>query len=450
MSKKKTEEMETKEKPKFIAGAKSKNISEATALKIWEQMETFGKYGFNKSHSTAYAMVTYQTAYIKAHYPAEFIAALLTSEKDNRDKIISHISSCREMGINVLPPDINESMRDFSVAGDHVRFGLAAVKNVGAGAIETVIQARNEGGPFKSFVDFYDRIDPRKINKRLIESLIKCGAFDSTGNNRNQLMTSYEDIIEKSQRRHKEKSNNQISLLDQLEEISSTSRNTNGNSDYIFPDLPEWGHKELLAYEKETIGFYISGHPLSPYKERLGMMVTADSSNLRSRTDREPVTIAGVVSSIRDVQTKRKETMAYVSVEDLKGSIDVIIFPEAYRTNYNLLHGDDPVLIKGVVDAGEENVKVIASEATLLTDAAQKSYSAAYFTVDMAQTIPADIETLFNCLRQHSGKLEGYIKLVDPRCETMIYLGDDMKIDLSSTLKSEAERILGTSAIQFS
>src|SRR3989339_1961374 len=449
MSKKKTDEMESREKPKFIAGARSKNIPEGKALKIWEQMETFGKYGFNKSHSTAYAMVTYQTAYIKTHYPAEFIAALLTSEKDNRDKIISHIGSCREMGINVLPPDINESMRDFSVAGDHVRFGLAAVKNVGAGAIESVIKVRDEDGPFTSFFDFCDRVDPRKINKRVIESLIKCGAFDSTGNNRNQLMTCYEEIMERAQKRHKEKSSNQINLLDQLEEKVSTDCNTTGKKKVTLPEMAEWEHKDLLAYEKETIGFYISGHPLSPYKERLGLIVTADSANLRSKTDREPVTIAGVVSSIRDVQTKRKETMAYILLEDLKGSADVIIFPEAYKTSYRLLHGDAPLLIKGIVDAGEESVKVIASEVTLLTEAAEQSYSAVYFTVDMKQAAPEDIETLFSCLQKYTGKLDGYIKLVDPRCETLLYLGQDIKLDFSIPLRAEAERILGTGSIQF-
>ncbi|MCK9364220.1 MAG: DNA polymerase III subunit alpha [Syntrophales bacterium] len=449
MSKKKTDEMENREKPKFIAGAKSKNIPEAKALKIWEQMETFGKYGFNKSHSTAYAIVTYQTAYVKAHYPAEFVAALLTSEKDNRDKIISHISSCREMGINVLPPDINESMRDFSVAGDHVRFGLAAVKNVGAGAVDSVIESRDESGPFTSFFDFCDRIDPRKINKRVIESLIKCGAFDSTGNNRNQLMTFYEEIMEKAQKRHKEKNSNQTNLLDQLEERASTTGNINLKKENSLPEMAEWEHKDLLAYEKETIGFYISGHPLSPYKERLGMIVTADSANLRSKTDREAVMIAGIVSSIRDVQTKRKETMAYILLEDLKGSVDIIVFPETYKNSYQLLHGDAPLLIKGVIDAGEENVKVIASEVTLLTEAAEKSYSAAYFTVDMRQTVPDDIETLFHCLQRYSGKLDGYIKLVEPRCETLIYLGEDMKLDLSVPLRSEAERILGAGSLQF-
>ena len=222
MSKKKTEEMEGKEKPKFLEGARKKKIAESKASRIWEQMETFGKYGFNKSHSTAYAIISYQTAYLKAHYPAEFMAALLTSEKDNRDKIISHIGSCREMGINVLPPDINESMSDFSVVGEHIRFGLAAVKNVGVGAIESIIVVREAGGPFRSIVDFCDRVDPRKANKRMVESLIKCGAFDSTGHKRRQLMTCCEEIMDKAQKRQRERASGQANLLEQFEQTDRT------------------------------------------------------------------------------------------------------------------------------------------------------------------------------------------------------------------------------------
>ncbi len=448
MSKKKTDEMESREKPKFIEGAKNKNIQESKALKIWEQMETFGKYGFNKSHSTAYAIVSYQTAYLKAHYPAEFIAALLTSEKDNRDKIISHISSCRDMGINVLPPDINESMKDFSVVGDHIRFGLAAVKNVGVGAVESVIQSRNKEGPFKSFVDFCNRVDHRKINKRVIESLIKCGAFDSTGNNRRQLMTSYEEIMEWAQKRHKEKASIQASLLEQLEENEQTDGNKVQN-EHRLPETPEWDNKELLAFEKETIGFYLSGHPLSPYTARLSMILTADSSNLASKNDRESVIIAGTVSSIREIQTKRKDKMAYIILEDLKGSMNIIVFPEIYKSNYKLLHEGRPVVVKGIVDAGEENVKLIVSEISSLADVAEKSYSAAYFTVNMQKTTADDLESLRQCLGKYAGKQDGYIKLLDQRCETLIYLGDDMKIDISAPLKSDAEIILGSGSTYF-
>jgi DNA polymerase-3 subunit alpha len=448
MSKKKTEEMEGKEKPKFLSGARKKKIPEAKASKIWEQMETFGKYGFNKSHSTAYAIISYQTAYLKAHYPAEFMAALLTSEKDNRDKIISHIGSCREMGINVLPPDINESISDFSVVGDRIRFGLAAVKNVGVGAIESIIAVRESGGrPFRSIVDFCDRVDPRKTNKRVVESLIKCGAFDSTGHKRRQLMTCCEEIMDKAQKRQREKASGQANLLEQFEQTDRTPQNGGGSDDGL-PDMPEWDHKELLANEKETIGFYITGHPLSRYADRLTMIVTADSSNLAARTDRETLIMAGVVSSIREVQTRRKETMAYITLEDLKGSTTVIFFPELYKVSYDLLHGEDPLLVKGTVDIGEESVKVIAEEATLLATAAERPYHSAYFTIDVSRSTE-DIETLCRCLRQHTGKQEGYIKLVEERSETVIYLGEDMRLDLTLPLRREAERILGVGAIQF-
>jgi len=448
MSKKKTEEMEGKEKPKFLEGARKKKIAESKASRIWEQMETFGKYGFNKSHSTAYAIISYQTAYLKAHYPAEFMAALLTSEKDNRDKIISHIGSCREMGINVLPPDINESMSDFSVVGERIRFGLAAVKNVGVGAIESIIVVREVGGPFRSIVDFCDRVDPRKANKRMVESLIKCGAFDSTGHKRRQLMTCCEEIMDKAQKRQRERASGQANLLEQFEQTDRVARNGGGSDDSL-PDMPEWDHKELLANEKETIGFYITGHPLSRYADRLGMIVTADSSNLGARTDREALILAGIVSSIREVQTRRKETMAYITLEDLKGSSTVIFFPEIYKSNYDLLHGEEPLLVKGTVDIGEDSVKVIAAEATLLATASEKTYHSAYFTMVASRSTAEDIETLCRCLRQHSGKQEGYIKLVEERSETLIYLGEDLKLDLTLPLKKEAERILGIGAIQF-
>jgi DNA polymerase-3 subunit alpha len=447
MSEKMTEEMEGKEKPKFLEGARKKKIPEARAAKIWEQMETFGKYGFNKSHSTAYAIISYQTAYMKAHYPAEFMAALLTSEKDNRDKIISHIGSCREMGINVLPPDINESMSDFSVVGENIRFGLAAVKNVGVGAIESIIVVRESGGPFKSIFDFCDRVDPRKANKRVVESLIKCGTFDATGHKRRQLMIFCEEIMDKAQKRHRERASGQANLLEQFERTDGATPN-GGFADGL-PDMPEWDHKELLANEKETIGFYITGHPLSRYADRLGMIVTADSSNLGGRTDREAIILAGIVSSIREVQTRRKETMAYVTIEDLKGSSTVIFFPEIYRGCYDLLHGEEPLLVKGTVDIGEDSAKMIAAEATLLATAAEKPYHSAFFTIDVHRSAAEDIDALCRCLRKHIGKHEGYIKLIEAQSETVIYLGEDIKLDLSILLKKEAERILGTSAIQF-
>ncbi|MBM4314022.1 MAG: DNA polymerase III subunit alpha [Deltaproteobacteria bacterium] len=447
MSKKKSEEMEHKEKPKFLEGALKKKIPQSKAAKIWEQMETFGKYGFNKSHSTAYAVISYQTAYLKAHYPVEFMAALLTSEKDNRDKIINHISSCRDMGVNVLPPDINESHSDFSVVGENVRFGLAAVKNVGVGAIESIISVREKEGPFRSIIDFCERVDSRKVNKRVIESLIKCGSFDATGNKRRQLMACYEDLIEKVQRRQRERSSGQANFLEAFE--TNCGQPTSGSVDFTLPDIPEWDHKEMLVNEKETIGFYISGHPLSRFTDLLGVVVNADSSSLSRISDREAVTLAGIVGNIREVTTRRKETMAYVTLEDLKGSSVVIFFPDIYRGAYPLLHGEEPLLIKGTVDVAEDGVKVIAGEVTPLISALDKSHQSVFFTIDVEKSSAEDIAVLSQQLKRYPGKYQGFIKLVDKQSETVIYLGEDIGLDLSSQLRKEAERILGAGAAQF-
>lgn len=446
MSKKKSEEMENKEKPKFLEGAQKKKIPVGKAAKIWEQMETFGKYGFNKSHSTAYAIISYQTAFLKAHYPVEFMAALLTSEKDNRDKIINHISSCKEMRVNVLPPDINESQSDFSVVGENIRFGLAAVKNVGVGAIESIIAAREKDGRFQSIVDFCERVDPRKVNKRVIESLIKCGAFDSTGHKRRQLMACCEELMEKVQRQKRERSSDQSSFLEQFQINSNIL--PSGPVDFALPDVPEWDHKELLINEKETIGFYITGHPLSRFADLLGVIVNSDSASLSGKPDREAVALAGIVSHIREVTTRRKETMAYVTLEDLKGSAVVIFFPDVYKGASTLLHGEEPLLIKGAVDIAEDGAKVIAAEVTPLAAAVEKSHHAVFFTVDVAKSSAADIAAFGQRLRQYPGKYEGFIKLIDRESETVIYLGEDIRFDLSLPLRMEAERLLGTGAAQ--
>lgn len=446
MSKKRPEEME-KEKPKFLQGAKTNKIPEQKARKIWEQMETFAEYGFNKSHSTAYAMISYQTAYLKAHYPAEFMAALLTSEKDNRDKIIKHIASCKEMGINVLPPDINESLRDFSVSGAHIRFGLAAVKNVGVNAIDAIIEARNRLGKFQSFEHVCQHVDFRKMNKRVFESLIKCGAFDSMGHRRRQLMASYEEIIELAQRLRKEKSAGQGSIFDNL------NQQEGDNTDYPYesslPMLPEWNHKELLAYEKETLGFYVTGHPLSRFAGQLSLIANADTVNIHEKNDKEDVAFCGVVSHIREVTTKRKDIMAYVTLEDLKGSITVIFFAEVYRKARSLLHGEEPVLIRGSVDVSEEGVKVIASDIITIINAIEQPPHAVHFTFHTGQLSAEILEDFRKLLKKHPGKTDGFIHLLDDQCKTVVYLGEDGRLEASSLLKREADLILGDGSTQF-
>jgi len=446
MSKKKTSDME-KERPKFLEGARRQNIPEKKARKIWQQMETFAEYGFNKSHSTAYAMISYQTAYLKANFPVEFMAALLTSERDNRDKIIKYINSCKDMGINVRPPDINESHSDFSVTGQHIRFGLAAVKNVGIGAIDSIISVRRDGGKFVSFDDFCNRVDLRKINKRMIESLIKCGAFDSLGYRRSQLMAYYEGVIDTAQRRQKERSSGQASFFDEIDGEKSTDGET--MQEYRMSDIAEWDHKELLAHEKETLGFYITGHPLLRFAEKLNTVANVDTSSINNKNDRDTVALGGVVSNIREVTTKRKEVMAYITIEDLRGSVTVICFADLYAKAFGLVHSEDPVLIKGTIDAGEEGIKVIASEIIPLGDAVEQPFDVVHFTVDASKTSTTDIDSLYKVLFRHKGKCDGFIRIVSADSEVVVDLGRDLQMELTDALKGEVDSLLGTGATRF-
>jgi DNA polymerase-3 subunit alpha len=445
MTKKKPEDME-KEKPKFVEGAKKQKINENKARKIWEQMETFAEYGFNKSHSTAYAMISYQTAYLKAHYPVAFMAALLTSEKDNRDKIIKHMSTCKDMGISIMPPDINESEKDFSISGENIRFGLGAVKNVGDTAINSIIEARKKG-KFTSFMDFLTRIDLRRTNKRVLESLIKCGAFDSLGHKRRQLMHYFEEMIEEAQRQQRELQSAQASFFEQFDAANSPN---NAGSVYEIPDLPEWEQKELLSMEKEALGFYITNHPLLRYADHLGLVTNANSGNLSTKKDKDSVTIAGVVSSFSERQTKKKEIMCNIILEDLQGSANVIFWADTYSKYYAILHEDEPLVISGIIDMGDESVKIIAQEVTPLHKALEKPYKYVRFIIDANKILPETIKSLKDIIKKYRGHYESYMHIINGKSETIIYLGDDCRLDINENLRKETDRILGEGATIYS
>lgn len=450
MGKKQVADME-KEKPKFLEGAKKNKIPDSKAKIIWDQMEKFAEYGFNKSHSAAYAIITYQTAYLKAHYPVEFMAALLTSEKDNRDKIIKHMSNCKEMGINILPPDIHESDKDFSTAGEHIRFGLTAVKNVGEAAIESVIAVRKEA-KFTSFMDFLTRVDLRKVNKKVIESLIKCGAFDSLGYKRSQLTEHYEKAMEEAQRSQKAKQSNQSSFFDQL--TSGAPLGENGLNAYEIPDnVPEWDPKKILSIEKETLGFYISGHPLLRYADSLKFVTNANSSNLNTKNDKDVVTIAGIVSGLSEKKTKKNDTMCYITLEDLTGSINTIFFPELYQKNYALLHEEEPLVIKGSVDIGggeeSQKINVIVQEVTTLSKAMEFPYKNIHFMVDASRVSAENIASWITSMKKHRGKYDSYMHIRNGKSETVVYLGDEFRLDINDRMKREAEAILGQGATTY-
>jgi DNA polymerase III subunit alpha len=455
MSKKKAADME-KERPKFLAGAIQKNIHENKAQKIWEKMETFAEYGFNKSHSTAYAMLSYQTAYLKAHYPAYFMAALLTSEKDNRDKIIKYINDCKEMGISVLPPDINQSRKIFRAYKDCIRFGLAAVKNVGEGAIESIIDGRTSQGEFKSFEDFCQRIDPRKVNKRVIESLIKCGGFDSIEGNRVHLLSTYEDVLSHSQKRNKDISNGQISFFDALgttpgadrtENVDNINDNielsrNNGNS--------EADQQILLAYEKETLGFYITGHPLSKYLEKLSANINISfSSDLGGIKDKRDLLICGIVVNIKEMKTKKKDTMAYIQMEDMKGTFTAICFSDAYMKSYSLLHSDNPLILKGYADSQDEEIKIIVNEISDLEDFLRgySKESTIHIYLQQESHTGQDVALLKEILSAHPGPNEAFIHLVNKSMDTVISLGGQYRI--SQELEDRINSLITGSCVQY-
>jgi len=348
------------------------------------------------------------------------------------------------MGISVLPPDINESSVDFSVSAGRIRFGLAAVKNVGVSAIESIIAAREIEGNFNSFIEFCNRVDLRKINKRVIESLIKCGAFDAFGHKRRQLMESFEKIIDAAQRNQKKINAQQAGLFE-----SDPSPVLPKSSEEL-KEISEWENSELLAYEKEVLGFYISSHPLAPFAAKLRLMADTNSSSLQDRKDGDTVTFVGIVSGIREILTKRKDIMAYINMEDMKGSVSLIAFSDTYKSAHSLFHSDDPILIKGIVDAGEESSKIRVVEATSLKDILDNPYTSVHFQVKNDSIAPESLLELKQFLLEHRGKYDSYIHLtVDSFSETVIYLGKDMKLNISEEIRAGGDNILGRGSTKF-
>ncbi|MBI4697807.1 MAG: DNA polymerase III subunit alpha [Nitrospirae bacterium] len=358
MGKKQISEME-KMKDDFIHGAKANKISEKKAIKLFDDMAHFAQYGFNKSHSAAYALIAYRTAYLKAHYPVEFMAASLSSDMDNTAKVVTFINECREMAIEILPPDINQSAREFQVIGHSIRFGLEAVKGVGSAAIETILELRRDK-EFTTFFDFCARVDTRRVNKKVIESLIKAGALDSMGK-RAQVMLALNAAMDAGAKAQKERDSGQKSMFESDSAVFET-----------LPEAAEWDEGERLSMEKEALGFYITGHPLNRYKDQLEEFSVIPTHQLQDCSDREDVIIGGIVRASKQIQTKNKgELMAYITVEDLYGTAEIIVFPDLYREAVNILSQESPVIISGQIDKNDKGSKIIAKKIALIQDGKQ-------------------------------------------------------------------------------
>lgn len=351
-----------------IAGCIRNGVPEDIANKIFDDMIDFAKYAFNKSHAAAYGVLSYQTAYLKAYYPVEFMAALITSVMGNTDKVVEYIRECNALGIEVLKPDINKSFSKFSVEGNNIRFGLAAVKNVGVNIIENIINERNLNGEFLDFSDLAKRLDSKDTNKRVIESLIKCGAFDEISENRASLMAGYENVLDSISMDRKKNVQGQISLFDAFgDNEENTLQQTNTIS-----KLPEYQEREKLSLEKEVLGMYVSGHPLSEFKEILIKNTSIDNGKLNSLKDDEEsylslderdVIMGGMIANKTIKTTKRNDIMAFLDLEDLYGNIEVIIFPQTLKKYNQILNEDSIIFIRGVLNIKEgEEPKIVARD----------------------------------------------------------------------------------------
>ncbi|MEK7306595.1 MAG: DNA polymerase III subunit alpha, partial [Nitrospirota bacterium] len=447
MGKKKPEEM-ARQKEDFIKGAIRRGIDEKKAEKIFDQMAYFAGYGFNKSHSAAYALISYQTAYLKTHYPVEFMTAMLSSEMGNSDKIVGYIRACRDMGIAILPPDVNESYNDFTAISHGIRFGLAAIKNVGSIAIESIITAREEGGRFKSIFDFCRRVDLRKVNRRVIEGLIKSGAFDSTGAKRSQLMEVMERAMEEGVTIQRERTNGQINIFSPS--ISDGTDSGSFAAEEKLPDMPEWDETQILRNEKESVGFYVTSHPLARYESELKRFSVSMSEDVGSMPDGSKVTICGIIGGKKVINTKRGEKMAYVQVEDLHGSFEVIIFPELFKKVSTLILADFPLLVSGWIDRGEKGAKIRAKDMELLSDALLRPVSRVDISLNSEGIKAPDLINLKKILCRYQGYCLVYLRIHHPdQHESVIAVDENLKVDPTDSFVLDIETSFGKGTVSF-
>jgi DNA polymerase-3 subunit alpha len=442
MGKKKHEEM-VANREKFLAGAKKNNVPAAKAERLWELVEQFAGYGFNKSHSAAYALVAYQTAYLKAHYPVEFMSALLSSEIGNQDKLTKYLNECRDMNILILPPDVNSSDLTFTPAGNSIRFGLTAIKNVGTAAIESVLAARCKLGRFDTMVQFCENVDLRLLNKRVIESLIKAGAFDSLGARRSQHMAVLDRAMDLGQKRQRETSSGQHGLF-----MGDAGLAPPPPLD--LPDVPDSTEAERLAGEKEVLGFYVTGHPLEKYMAGLATVTRHDTSSLEGLDHESPVTLAGILTSLRVRPSKKGDLWGSGILEDNRGSVELLVFPQAYQQFQGVLKPEAALLIKGRVRHEEnQRTKVVVSEARPLEAAMNGPKPRLRIRVNLAQAGDDLAAELADLLAAHPGGNPVILELTRPgEFAATLRVNRPRAVQADEEVMGRLRALAGVSAVQ--
>lgn len=420
ISKKKAKTI-AKEKEKFIIGCSEKGLSKNQAEQIFELIERFAGYGFNKSHSTRYAFIAYQTGYMKTYWPVEYMAALLTYEMGNTEKVVDYISECSRMKIEVSAPDINESMVDFTPASSRdkpqeglIRFGLAAVKGVGGKAVEQIIIAREQVGRFESLFHFCESVDLRAVNKQVNESLIKAGAFDRLGGHRAQMLDGLEKAMQNGVTVQADKQNGQMNFFGQSAADDDYSKDAD-----ILPDMPPWPEAQMLAYEKQVLGFYVTSNPLSHCAETINIYSTHNSSMLSEISEGKVILIGGMIAKIRYNLTKTGKRagskMAVFVLEDLQGQVDVVVFPSVLKKFENIITEDEVVFVKGKIDNRRERPNILAEEVLLLEKVDEKFDTSVRIQLNSADVTREKVVTIKSICQKHKGKSPVYVAIKTPK-----------------------------------
>jgi DNA polymerase-3 subunit alpha len=442
MGKKKKAILE-KEFVPFRDGMRANGFSEDAITRLWEILVPFSDYAFNKAHTAGYGMVSYWTAYLKANYPAEYMAALLTSVKDDKDRSAIYLNECRRMGIKVLPPDVNESDFDFTPRGTDIRFGLSAIRNVGANVVGSLIETRKAKGRFESFHDFIAKVDATVCNKRVFESLIKAGAFDALGHTRKGLLQVHEHVVEAAVEVKRAEAVGQFDLFGGL---------TDG-ADALMPNVEispgEWEKSVLLAHERDMLGLYVSDHPLHGLEQLLAQLTDRSIASLHTddRVDALVTTLGGLVTGVQRKTTKQGSPWAIVGLEDLEGSAEVLVFPQVYQAVSTSLVEDTVLVVKGRVDRSDDDgLRVVALEITT-PDVSSAISGPVRLTLAANRCIPPLVDRLKAVLAMHPGTSEVHLHLTGGTSTTVLRLDDRLRVTPTTALFGDLKALLGPSCL---
>jgi DNA polymerase-3 subunit alpha len=459
MGKKKAEEM-AMHKEIFRKGAVERGFNEEKAIALFDLMEKFAEYGFNKSHAVAYSVISYQTAFLKKYYPAQFFAALLGTEINNKEKITAYIQEAKDFDIAILPPDVNESLWLFNVIGQTIRFGLGAVKGVGEGAVEDIVRERTENGPFKGFVDFCERVNLKSVNKRVLEALIKVGGFDSCEKfNRKTLLDNMEFIVSFAEKKQEEKLMGQTSLFDMGENTQTSEEQLN------ISESQEFDEKQKLNHEAELLGIYVSGHPLFRFKDIMGKLTSMsiasiqdlptvarpEGFNPRMGDEHDPskrsMVIAGMVSESKVILTKKGDKMAFVTFEDLSGKIECLFFPKVFAEYQQFLTGDDPLILNGVVNLAEDPKKFYPNKISYLKDESDDRVTSVRVNVPVGHLNPHSLTQMKQILLSYRGSVPIHFIFETSEGRARMQLDDNFLVSPSPQMVAKLNELLNANSV---